>query len=102
MITIGISLTCLSVEVTFAPSQTIATKNIFVKVDDNSDGTSSMFSTTRQEVQLCWTAVKYIARLGHYLHKYVEGFHEANCSCRSDLNKAITEKSKLLNFCACL
>ena len=49
------------------------------------------------------SVAKYIARLGHYLHKYVESFHEANRLLRSDSKMAaITEVSKLLSFCACL
>ena len=47
------------------------------------------------------SVTKYIARLGHYLHKYVESFHEAKRSLGSDSKTAaITEVSKLLNFCA--
>ena len=46
-------LPCLRGEVTFALSETIATKNVFGKIDDRSGYESGTFPFTRQEVQLC-------------------------------------------------
>ena len=45
------------------------------------------------------SVAKYIARIGLYLHKYVEGFNKANHLPGSDLKTAaITEVSKLISF----